>query len=392
MCRYNFYKPLKPQDAFVTNYDLTTFAISNASLGCLGEVYSNYMVICLNNRNLANTLELGESVGNAPFNDKCFQLATACGTTCVDSSSGGGQYPISCDAGAIPQSLLVTNKTETRHTGSDNIEWGGDLHFIEWFILLVIFVDTVGNILKALPLVSGRPTELESSRLCRLDGQAVLGLASPFVSEDEAVFLRSLLGRTCTMLRTVSGRHTLQSLYVDTILNEKRGSGEKSRYHLWVAWLQFLDRMAMISSEPSSAMTGPQQDTAAAVDGIPPTHMHARDVHVHESTILDDHTEASRHSFMSRGSGADGKAANSTAYLRNLSAAHILASARQAKIVMESGADPVDARDSLFGWGRLSIDERAVGPPPSRRPSATHRARRDTLTSTGMNIDLYDLI
>ena len=386
---YSFYKPKNLQDAYVTDYDLTTFSISNASLGCLGSVYSNYLVVCLNNKNLVSTMDLGDSVGKPPFNDDCFQLTSTCGTTCVDSTTGGGQYPLNCDEGVIPQSKLVTEKSETVSSGSADIDWGGDLHFIEWFILIVIFCDTIGNILKALPMTSGRPTELESSRHCRLDGVTVLGLSSPFVSEDEAVFLRSLLGRTCTMLRTISGRHSLQALYVDTILNEKRGPGEKARYHLWVAWLQFLEKMASLPREdaiPSDAVD--LDETADILAASTEKRSSVALSRAGDSVVHDAHINIRRHSQSSQRSGNSiTKSSNSTTYFRNLAASHILATSNPGKIVLESGADPVDPRDSVFSGGRLSIAEHDLPPrhtSESRRSSL--RPRGDTMSSyTGNN-------
>ena len=131
---------------------------------------------------------------------------------------------------------------------SDTVDrWGEKLTWLEYVILLVVFFDMLGNIFRGLPMLSGRPTELESSRYCVCNGSVVLGTSSPFVSEDEAVFLRSLIGRTCTMFHTCGGRHSFRGLYVDTILNEKRGKGEEIRKRMWVAWMKFLTQMIHIS-------------------------------------------------------------------------------------------------------------------------------------------------
>jgi hypothetical protein len=72
----------------------------------------------------------------------------------------------------------------------------------------------------------------------------VLGLCSPFVSEDNTILLRSLLGRTCTMLHTCGGRHNIQGLYVDTIMNERRLKGERHRKNIWLGWMAFLSDIA----------------------------------------------------------------------------------------------------------------------------------------------------
>jgi hypothetical protein len=75
-------------------------------------------------------------------------------------------------------------------------------------------------------------------------GVAVLGCATPIVSENEAIFLRSLVGRTATMLHTVGSRHNLKALYADVIINEARKDGDDKRMKLWVAWIQFIGHLA----------------------------------------------------------------------------------------------------------------------------------------------------
>lgn len=75
--------------------------------------------------------------------------------------------------------------------------------------------DCFGNVLRYFPVVSGRPTELKSARSCVCEGITVLGCTSPFVSEDEAIFLRSLIGRTATIFHTIGGRHNLSGLYLE---------------------------------------------------------------------------------------------------------------------------------------------------------------------------------
>lgn len=118
--------------------------------------------------------------------------------------------------------------------------WGSGMGAVEWFLLFVAFIDTLSWLLRGPPMVSGTPTHLDSSLPCVVEGGVALGCCTPIVSEDEAVFLRSLLGRTCTSLATCTSRHRLRGLYADTILNEKRSGGEEARRHMWFAWQHFV--------------------------------------------------------------------------------------------------------------------------------------------------------
>mmetsp|Transcript_9641 Transcript_9641/g.14517 ORF Transcript_9641/g.14517 Transcript_9641/m.14517 type:complete len:1159 (+) Transcript_9641:48-3524(+) len=131
---------------------------------------------------------------------------------------------------------------------SDNFpnDWGLGVSTIEWVILIVAFLDAVNTFFRGLPMVSGKPTELESTRSVCCHGHIVIGNCSPFVSEDEAIFLRGLLGKTCTVFNTCAGRHSLRGLYVDTILNEKRLKGEEQRKRLWLAWMKFITSMVQL--------------------------------------------------------------------------------------------------------------------------------------------------
>lgn len=243
---YSAYKPVRIPDAYIDTWERTSFRLSNATLACLGSVYHNYLVACLNTQDLAFNLKLGEKVTGPPFNDRCFQVDGICGTPCFDA--GDGPFPILCDRGSIPTDLLGSNETNVYETGDYTTIWGKNLDWIEWVVIMVIFFDTFGNVLRGLPVVSGRPTEIESSRTCMIEGILCMGCFSPFVSEDEAIFLRSLLGRTTTIFHTVGGRHTMQGIYIDCILNEKRGKGEENRKRLWLAWLKFITTLARIGA------------------------------------------------------------------------------------------------------------------------------------------------
>lgn len=145
----------------------------------------------------------------------------------------------------------VMGSNDNPDINGDVPKWGSEISPVEWFILIVAFLDTLSNILKGLPMVSGRPSQLEATRKCVVEGQVVLGHCSPFVSEDDAILLRSMLGRTCTMFQTCGGRHTVQGLYVDTILNERRLKGEMNRRRIWLSWMLFVTRLIRLCVKAS---------------------------------------------------------------------------------------------------------------------------------------------
>lgn len=130
--------------------------------------------------------------------------------------------------------------------GANQYVWAAGVNSVEWFILMVIFLDTLNSIFRGLPMVSGKPTELEATRGVSVHGTVVIGNCSPFVSEDEAIFLRALIGKTCTVFNTCAGRHSLHGLYVDTVLNEKRLKGEEHRKAMWLAWMTFINSMIQL--------------------------------------------------------------------------------------------------------------------------------------------------
>lgn len=247
---YNAYHPKRVQDAFIDNWDSTTFTLFNGTeIACLGGVYHNYLVICLNTQDIATTLTLGQMVEGPPFNDRCFQMEGICGIPCV--SSEDMPDPTSCTNGYLDPLLLTSNKTKHYDTLVMTSVWMSGLNWVEWVVIITIFLDCFGNVLRYLPVVSGRPTELESARNCLCEGVTVAGCCSPFVSEDEAIFLRSLIGRTATVFHTVGGRHNMHAMYLDTILNERRGKGEANRFHLWLSWLEFITLLARIGVDDS---------------------------------------------------------------------------------------------------------------------------------------------
>ncbi len=128
----------------------------------------------------------------------------------------------------------------------EKVVWGQNISGIEWFILMVAFFDSFNSILRGLPMVSGKPTQVDSTKGVCCHGTLVVGNCSPFVAEDEAIFLRGLLGKTCTVFNTCAGRHAIKGLYVDTVLNEKRLKGEEHRKVQWLAWMKFINSMIQL--------------------------------------------------------------------------------------------------------------------------------------------------
>jgi hypothetical protein len=237
---YNLYSPVSIPEPYIDNWEHTQINIFNGSgMGCLGRVFHNYIVACLNVRDYALNLDKGDAIESPPFNDRCFMVDGICGVPCLDAK-GSNQHPYLCDKGKIPLDLLVSNSSKTFQTGYVEAIWASNINWVEWIVIFTIFFDCFGNILRYMPVLSGRPTELESAKSCLCEGVVVLGCASPFVSEDEAIFLRSLIGRTVTIFHTIGGRHNLQGLYADIILNERRGKGEETRKMMYMAWLKFI--------------------------------------------------------------------------------------------------------------------------------------------------------
>lgn len=174
----------------------------------------------------------------------------------------------------------VCGSSKSSDVDSRDIAWASDIDSWEWSVLVVLWVGILGSIMRLLPMISGRPASVESSQKCNLDGVASLGLCSPFSSEDDAILLRSLLGRTCTVFHTVGSRHAYQGLYVDTILNERRIKGEAYRRNIWISWMKFMNALVdvcLLIKEQNAAQG--QEDAFAnnspAKDGSSPTREHA---------------------------------------------------------------------------------------------------------------------
>jgi hypothetical protein len=164
-------------------------------------------------------------------------------------SPEGAAEPEVCTNGYMDMNALGYNSTQVKKIDKTTAVWTSGLGWVEWIVLVTIFLDCFGNILRFFPALSGRPAELESARNCICEGNVILGCTSPFVSEDEAIFLRSLLGRTATVFHTIGGRHNLSRMYLDTIRNEKRGKCEANRRHLWLSWIEFITILGRIGAD-----------------------------------------------------------------------------------------------------------------------------------------------
>lgn len=111
-------------------------------------------------------------------------------------------------------------------------------------------MDTFFNFFRYLPALSGSPAELAATATVTCSGICSIGMSTPIVSENEILFLRSLLGRTATVFHTIGGRHDVEGCYIDAILNELRGentgnqSMEKKRARIWAGWILFLVELA----------------------------------------------------------------------------------------------------------------------------------------------------
>jgi hypothetical protein len=137
--------------------------------------------------------------------------------------------------------------SDNNGVNSNAIPWASALDVWEWVILIVLWLNVLGLIFRLLPMITGCPSAVQSSRVCTLDGVVALGCSSPFSSEDDTILLRSLLGRTCTVFHTTGGRHAIQGLYVDAILNERRIKGEAQRRNAWLGWMKFLHALVDVT-------------------------------------------------------------------------------------------------------------------------------------------------
>jgi hypothetical protein len=155
--------------------------------------------------------------------------------------------------------------------------WGGQLDGFEIYIILALFSNMNGAIIRLLPVVCGGPATIESVKEMKLEGQVALCLVSPFCAEGDEMLLRNLLGRTCTLFHTVSSRHTLHGLYVDVTMNERRLKGEANRKKIFYEWMAFLTTLVKICQKndterkPFSPQGTQPSSTPATLSSCPPT-------------------------------------------------------------------------------------------------------------------------
>ena len=238
---YNYWEvdDIRKANPFVTDWDRTNFTVGGNGEACLGEVYNTYIVGCLNNNGFANELERGQEVRGPPFNDRCYQVAGVCGVPCA--KLGDQSNPRFCDNGIIPVHLLATNGTEQGPGFDEEAKWGSSLTIVDMIVIFVIFLECFGAMMKALPVLTGSPTQADLHKDVQVTGTTSMCLTTPIVTENEAIFLRSLLGRTLTSFHTIGGRHIIKGFYLDLILDEYRGKNALARPGMWLAWIDFVE-------------------------------------------------------------------------------------------------------------------------------------------------------
>lgn len=125
-------------------------------------------------------------------------------------------------------------------------QWGSDLDSFEIYFLLVIFANLINFIFRMLPALCGKPTTIESVKECELSGSALLCVCSPFCAEADALLIRNMLGRTCTLFATIDGRHSIKGFYIDATMNERRIVGEANRKNIFRQWITFMAALVKV--------------------------------------------------------------------------------------------------------------------------------------------------
>ena len=95
---------------------------------------------------------------------------------------------------------LATSSQESLHFFSHDFwsqssDWGTGLSILEWTILVMLTMQNFMGLVPSTSLLCGKPTSVKSGKNVQCTGQAVIGSCTPFLTENEAIFLRSLLGR-----------------------------------------------------------------------------------------------------------------------------------------------------------------------------------------------------
>jgi hypothetical protein len=158
----NYFAPDNDNSYAFVDEETRTISINQTlSTGsCLGPIANTYVVACLNLEALAFSVPKSHAVVGPPFDDRCFQMDTACGVPCIDATPNYVDIPY-CTDGKIDLSWLTTVNSTVNVMKEAGIEqgWGSALNFFDWLVLIVIFLDTFGNMLRFLPIISGRPFE-----------------------------------------------------------------------------------------------------------------------------------------------------------------------------------------------------------------------------------------
>ena len=162
----------------------------------------------------------------------------------------------------------------------ESAEWGTGLTGVDLLVIVVMFLETFGAVCKLSPVMVGGPTETFKHKDVQVVGTAACSLMTPIVSENEAILLRTCLGRTLTCFHGIGGRHVIQGFYIDVFLDEFRGKNPLKRPGMWCAWVEFVAFLCKIKTramgwekqlppsgsfskteglpEPSSSSSGPR--------------------------------------------------------------------------------------------------------------------------------------
>ena len=155
--------------------------------------------------------------------------------------------------------LMTTMATEDEHRedgGSLALDinpsgrWCQDFTPVELALVFVAVMGQFANIVKWMTIFSGYPNSPMNGLNVELEGHAVIGTCTPILGENDAVFLRSLIGRHSAAFHTVAGRHNIEGLYVDIFANEQRSrTGGNVRQNQWCAWVEFLRFLSELRME-----------------------------------------------------------------------------------------------------------------------------------------------
>ena len=134
-------------------------------------------------------------------------------------------------------------------------------------------MESFGALCKFLPILVGLPTEKELHSQVQTKGTAVIVLTTPIVAENEAIFLRTLIGRTLTAFHTMGGRHVVRGFYLDMIIDELRNNKWLLRAHIFAAWIDYLGFLCSLNQNEITweKIVPSEVDAAATKDGELPS-------------------------------------------------------------------------------------------------------------------------